>query len=219
LKAFHKVPFPIILESTTKTKADTIDLSKEEDKLLVKELSELADLITIKYNKTDIDKYSYQKIKGNLPRNFRPNEVSIILEHELPQIFSSNRSKFRVIREVQHFSQTGYPDEKIIDIYGRTTFIEIKATTRPDEGSPRDFYFTPLKNTKKKVNVNGRHLLLGFIIKEVRPEVFRTVGWKLVDLTKIKVSMKPEFNADNREIYKKEAVIAENLISKNDGEG
>ena len=217
LEAFHGVPFPIIVESTTNTKAEIIDLSNEKDKTLVKELSELADLVAIKYNKTNIDKYSYQRIKGKLPKNFRPNEVSIILEHKLPQIFSLNRSKFKVIREIRHFTQTGYPDEKVVDIYGRVTFVEIKATTRPDEGSPRDFYFTPLENTKSKVNVNGRHLLLGFIIKEVQPKVFRTVGWKLVDLTKIKVSMKPEFNADNREIYKKEAIIAENWIGENDG--
>jgi hypothetical protein len=54
---------------------------------------------------------------------------------------------------------------------------------------------------------------LGFITNGVGPERFKTIGWKLADLSKINVSMKPEFNADNLEIYKKEAIIAQRLIS------
>ena len=52
----------------------------------------------------------------------------------------------------------------------------------------------------------------GFVIEEARPKTFRTIGWKLVDLSKIFVSMKPEFNTDNRELYKREAIITENWI-------
>lgn len=57
---------------------------------------------------------------------------------------------------------------------------------------------------------------MGFVIREVEPQQFKTVGWKLVDLSKIKVTMKPEFNTDNKEIYIKEAVIEERWVEEID---
>ena len=97
---------------------------------------------------------------------------------------------------------------------GRISFVDIKATTRPDVGSPRDFYYSTKEKTLEKINSDGFHLLLGFIIREIEPEKFITIGWKLVDLSKIKVSIKAEFNADNLEIYKPEAIIKEEWLEK-----
>ncbi len=212
LEAFNNVPFPIIVEVATNKKVVPIDIHKNEDKFLIRDLATLADIIVLEFNKDPIDKSKYGEIRGKVPKNFRPNEVSIYLEYVFPKIFNENKDKFKVIKNVEHLTKTGYPDEKVTDVYGRTTFIEIKATTRPNEGSPRDFFFTPLENTKDKISDNGRHILLGFVIKEVEPKVFKTVGWKIVDLSKIYVSMKPEFNADNRELYKNDALIAENWV-------
>lgn len=93
-------------------------------------------------------------------------------------------------------------------------FVDIKATTRPDVGSPRDFYYSTKEKTLEKINSDCYHLLMGFIIREIQPGNFITIGWKLVDLSKIKVSMKAEFNADNLEIYKKEAIILEEWLEK-----
>jgi len=66
----------------------------------------------------------------------------------------------------------------------------------------------------EKIDSDGFHLLLGFIIKETKHEKFITIGWKLVDLSKIKVSLKAEFNADNLEIYKSEAIIKKEWLEK-----
>ena len=214
LEAFSNVPFPIIVELATDKKIEQIDLSKDEDQRLIDEISRLADIVAQKFNKDPIDKFKYGEIRNKVPKNFRPNEVSVYLEYMFPKIFNKNKDKFKVIKDVEHLTKTGYPDEKIVDVYGRVTFIEIKATTRPDEGSPRDFFFTPLENTRDKISEDGRHILIGFVIKEIEPKVFKTVGWKMVDLSKVYVRMKPEFNADNRELYKKEALIAESWIEK-----
>ena len=45
LEAFHGVPFPIIVESTTNTKAETVNLSDEKDKKLIEEISKLAKIV------------------------------------------------------------------------------------------------------------------------------------------------------------------------------
>lgn len=212
LGAFDRISFPVIVESAIGFKVEPINRNDEMDKSLVKEISTIADIAANKYNKTEITREVYRLVKGNVPKAFRPNEVGVILENEFSNAFSQNKTKFKFLAEVNSLKQVGYPDTEVKDKENRFTYIDIKATTRPDVGSPRDFYFTPLENTKKKIRSDGRHLVLGFITREVGPEKFKTVGWKLVDLSKINVSMKPEFNADNLEIYKKEAIVAEKII-------
>ena len=129
-------------------------------------------------------------------------------------IWKRNSRRFKVISKVQPLKQVGYPDVKIIENTGRISFVDVKATTRPDVGSPRDFYYSTKEKTLEKINSDGFHLLLGFIIRETEPEKFITIGWKLVDLSKIKVSIKAEFNADNLEIYKPEAIIKEEWLER-----
>lgn len=206
LSAFEKVSFPVIVESSTGYKVLSID--KERDADLIEDLSTIARIVTKRYYKTPITRDTYKLVVGKEPKAFRPNEVGRILEYEI----YNTPKKFKVISKVQSLKQTGYPDAKIVEKTGRVSYVDIKATTRPDVGSPRDFYYSAKEKTLDKISSDGFHLLLGFIIKEVEPEKFITIGWKLVDLSKIKVSIKAEFNADNLEIYKPDAVIKEEWV-------
>lgn len=208
LLAFAGVSFPVIVESSTGYKVLSID--KERDADLIEDLSTIARIIINRYHKMPITRDTYKLVIGKKPKAFRPNEVGRILEYE---IYNTPKN-FKVISKVQPLKQVGYPDVKIIEKTGRISFVDIKATTRPDVGSPRDFYYSTKEKTLEKINSDGFHLLLGFIIKETDPEKFITIGWKLVDLSKIKVSIKAEFNADNLEIYKPEAIIKEEWLEK-----
>jgi len=208
LSAFRNVSFPIIVESSTGFKVISID--KKDDANLIDDMSYIANTITTRYYKNLINRSLYKNIIGITPKSFRPNEVGKILEYEIPNI----PTKFKIIKEIIPLKQVGYPDIKIIENSGRVIFIDIKATTRPNVGSPRDFYYSTKEKTLEKINSDGIHLLLGFVTREVKPEHFITVGWKLVDLSKINVSIKAEYNADNLEIYKREAIIAENWVEK-----
>lgn len=208
LSAFEGVSFPVIVESSTGYKVLSIDKKRDAD--LIEDLSAIARIITNRYYKTPITRETYKLVIGKKPKAFRPNEVGRVLEYEI----CNTPKNFKVILRIQPLKQVGYPDVKIIEKTGRISFVDIKATTRPDVGSPRDFYYSPKKKTLEKINSDGFHLLLGFIIKETEPEKFITIGWKLVDLSKIKVSLKAEFNADNLEIYKPEAIIKEEWLEK-----
>ena len=208
LSAFEGVSFPVIVESSTGYKVLSIDKKRDAD--LIEDLSAIARIITNRYYKTPITRDTYKSVIGKKPKAFRPNEVGRILEYE---IYNTPKN-FKVISKVQLLKQVGYPDVKIIEKTGRISFLDIKATTRPDVGSPRDFYYSTKEKTLKKINSDGFHLLLGFIIKETEPEKYITIGWKLVDLSKIKVSIKAEFNADNLEIYKPETIIKEDWLEK-----
>jgi len=208
LSAFEGVSFPVIVESSTGFKVFGVD--KEKDTDLIDDIASIARLITRRYYKVFVTRETYRMVIKKVAKAFRPNEVGRVLEYE---IYNTPKN-FKVIKEVMPLKQVGYPDIKLIDQTGGVTFVDIKATTRPDVGSPRDFYYSTKEKTIEKINSDGLHLLLGFIIKEVKPEQFITVGWKLVDLSKIKVSIKAEFNADNLEIYKQEAVVIEEWLER-----
>ncbi|MEM2108531.1 MAG: hypothetical protein QXL10_04530 [Candidatus Bathyarchaeia archaeon] len=212
LRAFGKIPFYVIVESTMKVKVEPFDEKNPKDIELVKEISGLADELAETYYHANIDEALYKQIKGHKPTNFRNNEAAVLVEELFVPTYNRISNRLNYIRTVVHFGQRGYPDTRIIGKDGRITYLEIKATTRPNEGSPRDFYFTPLAMAKAKIKSNAHHFVLGFIMKESSPKIFHTIGWKLVDLHKINVHMKPEFNCDNLEIYKKEAIISERLL-------
>ncbi|GAB4302121.1 MAG: hypothetical protein Kow0090_17690 [Myxococcota bacterium] len=56
--------------------------------------------------------------------------------------------------------------------------------------------------------------MLCFDTFEQKEKEFIITGWRLIDLFNVKVSMKPESNADNLELYKKENIILEVNLSK-----
>ena len=198
LDAFENIPFRIIIKVATDRDVERFDLSDTKDKSLVGELKLLADI-------------TMQHFYRNPITTKRINEVSNHLEEQVPLMFQHNISQFSVIKEVRRLGGSGYPDLIVADNYDRYTYIDIKATQRPDTGSPRDFYITPLKETKRKVDHNGRHCVLGFVVSGT-PNNFKIIGWKLVDLYNVRLGMKPEFNCSNLELYRKENILAENSI-------
>ena len=214
LSAFVRVPFHIIVEALIGFKIEPVNSLDGKDVSLIDEICLIADNVIEKYHQNVINRSVYKRVMGKSPRAFRPNEAGVVLEYEFPLVYQAMSSKFKVIKSIKHLKGKGYPDSLILDTFGKSTFVEIKATTKPNEGSPRDFYFTPLEKAKQKITMDAKHLLLGFVIRETKPEEYNTIGWKLCDLSQIVVSMKPEFNANNLEIYKKEALIRENWIEK-----
>ncbi len=198
LEAFQELPFHIIIKIATDKDVERFNPNDNRDKALINELSVLANI-------------TMQQFYNNPIRIKRINEVSNFLEEQIPLIFQNNKSYFSIIQRVEHLGGSGYPDLLVVDNFGRYIYIDVKATQRPSRGSPRDFYITPLKETRRKVTQNGKHCVLGFIIKG-SPNDFKIVAWKLVDLYDVRLSMKPEFNCDNTELYQRDHILSEEFI-------
>jgi hypothetical protein len=210
LGAFSKLEFHIIVESTIHKKIIPVDKNDERDKLLLEDIRTIVNDFAIEYNRTPITFNLYKKlVKPPKPKSFRNNEVGIFADKMIPSFFEKNKNKLKIVNSFDRLRLMGYPDEKITDKYGRVTYLEVKATSRRDVGSPRDFFFSPLTNSKKKITENGHHLLLCFDTFERKEKEFIITGWCLIDLFGIKVSMKPEFNTDNLELYRKENILLE----------
>jgi len=219
IQAFGEVRFYLVVESMLGVKVKPYSKDNPKDEELVGEIAFIADALTQIYNKNRIDEDLYSQIKGHRPTNFRPNEAAVLVEELFAPTYQFLKDQLHFIKEIEHWGEKGYPDTRITGKDGSVTYLEIKATTRPDQGSPRDFYFTPLKMAKMKITSDAHHFILGFIVKESSPKLFHTIGWKLADLYKMNVSMKPEFNCNNLEIYKPEAIIRENLLETGVGHG
>lgn len=145
----------------------------EDDKEVIEEL--------FKVSKDVVEWAKLQDFTG-----LRVNEISNRLEAEL---------RVRLGGEIPEGKMAGYPNI-LIERGGKSYYIEVKLTDISRLNSRlRAFYYEPAELAK--VKRDAWHILVGFIHKNKIVH-----GFKIVDLSKIKVALKNEFNADNRELYK-----------------
>ena len=99
--------------------------------------------------------------------------------------------------------RSGYPDLKITDLESNLVFyLDPKLVEQGSaESTFRTFYFEP-KNETLKINDDAVHLLVG-IEHDGKDQQWTFTGWRLVDLSSLRVRLKAEFQASNAEIYQK----------------
>jgi len=215
--SFTDLEFHIVIESTIHKKIIPISKKDKKDKQLLDDIYIIVNSFANEYNQTPITFNLYKKLcKPPKPKSFRNNEVGIFADKIIPSFFEKNKDEVKIIKSFNRLPLMGYPDELIIDSYKRVSYLEVKTTTRRDVGSPRDFFFSPSKNSKKKITEDARHLLVCFDTFERKEKEFIITGWCLIDLFNIKVSMKPEFNTNNLGLYRKENILLE--VDFNKGE-
>ncbi|MEO8615328.1 MAG: hypothetical protein ABI600_09320 [Luteolibacter sp.] len=105
-------------------------------------------------------------------------------------------------RDGEH-QRSGYPDLKITDLESKLTFyLDPKLVEQGSaESTFRTFYFEP-KNETLKINDDAVHLLVGIEHDGIERE-WTFTGWRLVDLSNLRVRLKAEFQASNAELYQK----------------
>ena len=108
-------------------------------------------------------------------------------------------------REGEH-QRSGYPDLRIIDEETKQVFyLDPKLVEQGSAGSTfRTFYFEP-KDETLKINDDAVHLLVG-IEHDGKEREWTFTGWRLVDLSTLRVRLKAEFQASNADLYEKTAL-------------
>lgn len=125
--------------------------------------------------------------------DMRPNEISNRLEDML---------RGKLDGKIPMNKAAGYPNI-VIERGGKIYYIEVKLAEVGELNSNlRTFYYEPVE--LRKVTKDACHILVGFLHKRRN-----IIGFKIIDLSKVKVNLKNEFNANNRELYRQEAVIKE----------
>lgn len=105
-------------------------------------------------------------------------------------------------RKGEH-QRTGYPDLRIVDEESKLVFyLDPKLVEQGSAASTfRTFYFEPKQETLK-ITEDAVHLLVG-IEHDGRESAWTFTGWRLVDLSTLRVRLKAEFQASNAELYRK----------------
>jgi len=99
--------------------------------------------------------------------------------------------------------RSGYPDLRITDLESKLVFyLDPKLVEHGSaESTFRTFYFEP-KNETLKITQDAVHLLVG-IEHDGKDGHWTFAGWRLIDLSKLRVRLKAEFQASNAELYRK----------------
>lgn len=186
MKKVEDLPFPYVIEMTTGHKVIPIS---EEDKEVIEEISRVAEEIAREVSME-------VRSKEEEYRDKRPNEISNVLEKMVREKLNGR---------VPEGKSAGYPDIEI-ERGGKTYYIEVKlAGIDKLDSSLRAFFYEPVD--PPKITKNASHILLGFLHRDKK-----IVGFKLVDLSKVSVRIKHEFNANNKEIYRDDALLTQRLL-------
>lgn len=99
--------------------------------------------------------------------------------------------------------RSGYPDLRVTDSEsGLVFYLDPKLVEQNSaESTFRSFYFEP-KDETLKITDDAVHLLAG-IEHDGKDQQWTFTGWRLVDLSKLRVRLKAEFQASNAELYHK----------------
>jgi hypothetical protein len=182
------IDFSIVVKETTGYDVIPFDLTKELDKKLISNLSNklIASLKMIKK--------SGVRFTGN-----RINEIGRQIEPYFVRDLST--SPFVVTR----LGKSGYPDTEIV-FNGETIYMEFKTSGIVSESSRcRYFYYTRGGKIKK----TARHLLVTTVVTPDKDRVWNVSRFIISDLSRLKVKLKPEFNASKMDLMDEKARIVE----------
>lgn len=200
IKPIKNIPFPIAIKALTGFKVLTFGIEKNKKLLdLIIKAVRLGGkkafqmgIFTVRPNEAG------NKIEPFVTKALR----EIGLEAEKP-LSKSGKKKI-----------AGYPDIEVRDKDGRTIYIDCKTyNTKTKDQTFRTFYFSPSKDPK--ITRDAFHFLVSFELdftKRKEERVFVPISWQIYNLNKLKVQVKHEFNASNKDLYQKENLLAEGKI-------
>ena len=110
--------------------------------------------------------------------------------------------------------RSGYPDLRLVLDDQSVVYLDPKLFARGSKTSTlRTFYYEP-KSATSKVQDDARHLLVGVQHNGGEGGQIRFEEWDLVDVSKIKVQLKAEFQASNKDMYSSDTILLRSSSSK-----
>jgi hypothetical protein len=191
------IPFSEVLASTTGKKILPVDPAK--DQAWLNKLGAILDRTLAKLNDPSHPIHS----AGRINEASRFIEDELLAECDAIEGWSCGIPKTSAGEE----QRSGYPDLRLVLKDGSVVYLDPKLfATDSRSSSFRTFYYEP-KTTTSKVQDDARHLLVGIHHNEGQGGQLRFEGWDLVDVSRIRVQLKAEFQASNRDMYRDETVV------------
>lgn len=198
LEPIKDIPYWLAIKVLTDCEVLKFDLSLEENKKLLNLLIESAKIAGENARKSGIQAK-------------RPNEAGNKIEpfviDALKQVgLSADKPKTKSGRK----KVSGYPDIEI-SYNNMTIYLDCKTYSGiTKQQSFRTFYFSPSRDPK--IVKDAYHLLLSYELKQItknKRQFYVPISWQLYTLENLSIQIKHEFNASNKDIYRKDFLLAE----------
>jgi len=192
------IPFPDVLVATTGKKI--IPVEPAADRAWLDRLGKVLDKVLADLNDPS----------QGIHKAGRINEASRFIEDQLR--LELNREpgwKCMVPSTAAGEEQrSGYPDLRLVLENGDVVYLDPKLYETDSRNSTlRTFYYEP-KTSTNKVHDDARHLLVAIPHNGKTGADLHLLGWELVDVSRICVRLKAEFQASNHDMYQKDNVVA-----------
>lgn len=205
LKPLKNIPFKVAIKAISGCEVIPFNGKDPKDQQLLKDLIKATKVAT---------KNAYQK--GIFTR--RENEVGNHIEPFMIEALNKIGLKAdRPITKEGKKKAVGYPDIFVEDKNRRPNYIECKTyNERNYQTTQRSFYFSPAERpTDFKVIYDARHIVVSFKIEKAERKnkpAFVPTYWKIFSTDNLIGQIKHEFNSTNKQMYTKEALLAEGKI-------
>ena len=196
----QEVPFPVVISGTTGKQVMPVDASDPVSAEIIEAIGRAVAAGIVRLNQEDSPVRKLRRI----------NEASRFFEDELlGELNSMSGFACEIPSTAGGGAQrSGYPDLKLTHQQsGRIAYLDPKLFEQGSRDSTfRSFYYEPKGETNKVLD-DAHHLLIG-IAHDGNDGDWRFVGWHLVDLSRLAIRFKPEFQASNRDLYREGAILA-----------
>ena len=185
--------FPSVISAATERKVHPFDPSDPALQTILGAIREAADEALATHNSDS------SPIRGLR----RINEASRHFEDSLREKIDLHPALLCTVPALSDGTEqrVGYPDLRIEHVEsGTIVYLDPKLFEESSrDSSLRTFYYTP-RAESSKVQDDACHLLLG-ISHDGADGQWTFTGWELIDLSKLRIKLKAEFQASNRDLY------------------
>lgn len=203
LQPLKGVPLDLIVSTFTGAKVIPFAIDNRDD-------------IQLAHDLRDVVRQVFAEVNANPIVRRRANEVGNAIEPFVSRaILSVGLRCVAPAGKTGRQRAAGYPDLLIFDRRGRPSYIECKTFNAENVNTTlRAFYLSP--SSDFKASVDARHLLLAFEMVRVdgRQDAYVAVGAKLLSLENLVCDVKYEFNASNRDLYSRSALVFEERLAR-----
>ena len=200
LRPLKEIPLNLVIESISGNKVIPFNKKNTKDIDLLKNLIKVAKKSVEGTNKSGI-------------KRPRPNEVGNDIEIFVKKALNKVGYKANIpTTQKGKKKSTGYPDIEFIDKHGRTNYLECETyNIKNIATAQRSFYLSPSDDFK--ITKNAHHFVISFEVyiagRRNKNNIYKCKSWKIIDITKLSVDVKYEFQSDNNRLYSKELILAE----------
>jgi len=202
LEPMKGIPFPVAIKALTGCNVLDFDPSFDKNMKLLEQLSKAAQL-------------GGQRAFQEGIFTDRPNEAGNYIEPFVVEALRQAGLKAdKPLSKSGKKKAAGYPDIQIDGGKDIVVYLDCKTyNTKTKEQTFRTFYFSPSEDPK--ITRDAFHLLMSFELdtgERKGKRAFIPVSWQIYTLDKLLIQVKHEFNASNKDLYTKEALLTEGRI-------